>query len=202
MQFLRLEHSVRTSDFLSNTPHRNSTESRAGIRKLSRLHAAIKTKIPARPSVVLIVCLWVGSHNSIWCFDTIFSDFTTFSKPQRVATGSIQLLKSTFWSIFWEGKCCLAWVFRYFAVRFWVSEISKSKGITSKILQKSRILENVRSRLCAVSVGGSYPHELTKANPIDPQDEEETKDDLEHVPIESNDHYDIDIAEDSMEEDQ
>ena len=42
----------------------------------------------------------------------------------------------------------------------------------------------------------------TKANPIDPQDEEETKDDLEHVPIESNDHYDIDIAEDSMEEDQ
>ena len=60
---------------------------------------------------------------------------------------------------------------------------------------------------CAVKTlccfgGGSYPHELTKANPIDPQDEEETKDDLEHVPIESNDHYDIDIAEDSMEEDQ
>ena len=199
MQFLRLEHSVRTSYFLSNTPHRNSTESGAGIRKLSRLHAAIKTKIPARPSVVVIVCLWVGSHNSIWCFDAIFSDFTTFSKPQRVATGSIQLLKSTFWSRFWEGKCCLAWGFRYFAVHFWVSEISKSKGITSKILQKSRILESVQ---CAVSVGGHTRTTSTKANPIDPQDEEETKDDLEHVPIESNDHYDIDIAEDSMEEDQ
>ena len=60
----------------------------------------------------------------------------------------------------------------------------------------------MRSRLCAVSVGGHTRTTSTKANPIDPQDEEETKDDLEHVPIESNDHYDIDIAEDSMEEDQ
>ena len=32
---------------------------------------------------------------------------------------------------------------------------------------------------------------------IDPQDEEGTGDDLEHVPLESDDHYDIDVAEDS-----
>ena len=37
---------------------------------------------------------------------------------------------------------------------------------------------------------------------IDPQDEQEQADDLEHVPIESEDHYDIDIAEDSMDSDQ
>ena len=56
--------------------------------------------------------------------------------------------------------------------------------------------------------GGSYPHFVDQNKPtqiykaIDPQDAEENGDDLEHVPIESDDHYDIDVAEDSMEEDQ
>ena len=41
---------------------------------------------------------------------------------------------------------------------------------------------------------------LVNLQTIDPQDQEETGDDLEHVPVD--DHYDIDVAEDSMEEDQ